>query len=620
MKKKLTKFSMALIATTLLFTSAFGIEPPAQTWVQAIQVDQAIGVLIKTNCEKKLVMCSGDAIAFVVNGPQNTVKFTDAKGNYVEVTMAGEGNLSATFQIKKNGIPLASAQEYIEMGLPALLSTNGWIQDELMMEYPITVLPADIDTWLYMPAVDSGTTYRFDFVYVKSDSVGCEDYTVPTHIKPYVEVLVHPMPRVIYSGTATDHTLSMCEGDTFDFKAKEKEIELIARNTGKSFKFNFIGDAGIDSLLNGYSLLKIYYSVTQNGTAMTGSLIPTEFTSPIAIAPASAVQLPPPYTLPPGLPIDITLPLPTPDAGLYRLSIDSITSYGCMYRTQPADSAFVELMVYPALSVTTNATDHDLKLCAGDTLTFVADNRVLTMKDSKGTNIDFTFTGVDPSFAIIMDYTITQDSTRCDSARLTTNTLGTTPKLPDLILVPTLPAPYSSPLNPNVDPPLPTGSPTLPRTVKVVISETPGKYRFTIDSLTTTSGCVQKKFTDGYANLLVRPLPTIAFPNDPVCQNGNLQVTLTGACDSPPPTSFTVDYKYTKAPNDDTTVPANLITPPGGGGLSNIFNSFSSESVDANGVKTCVQGVTTGESGRFTFYLKSITDGNCTRTNPTPLW
>jgi hypothetical protein len=274
--------------------------------------------------------------------------------------------------------------------------------------------------------------------------------------------------------------------------------------------------------------------------------------------------------------------IPAGDAGTYTFHLVSLTDNNGCAANPVAD---VTIRVKPTPDVTVSTTSHDLTLCAGDILTFTATDRQVVM--SNGTpaqDITFNFTGDGPG--IIMDYTLTANLS-------TTNTLSTAPPIPNPILIPTQ-APF-------------------PPAVSVTIGDTPGSYHFEITSL-ASAGCTNTTFVDGYANLIVRPLPTVAFANTPICEGDNLTLTFTGSGTNP---TFTLDYQYTQEPNMDVSTDLKL---PSTIGLPDSFTP-SIGTTDSNGVATYTQNIQPGTPGTFKFYLKSIDDGTCTNVNPSsPLW
>jgi hypothetical protein len=600
MKKKLTKFSMALIATTLIFTNVFGIDPPAsQRWEHVIQVDtetdiwvtghikgEAIGPSTTRNIER----CSGDEVLLKVNGTLTDPTLTIVSGNdSVVITLYGDPMLSVIFRVTKDG-NLLSEQDYVSLGLPSL----GWETDTFSAAMTYPVPPAMNTTFhLDMPNVgDAGTVYRFEILKLISSNSLCAPHIPTAAKKLYTNITVHPMPDVSWDATLS-HKLHACMKDTFSFAAQNKMLEITTA-TGQSFTFDFIGDAAssLPSVLSSSaggvsipanpspaqvaaldSLLLVYYTITHNNTPITGNSIGLP-NSPIFVSP-----LPTLYSL--------TTKVPVPAIGTYRITIDSMTSFGCKTIFTDIDSTYAELIVHDSLSVLTIHTDHDLLICAGDTISLSVDNKEATMSvgGSGGTNIIFDFTGEDANGYISMHYTMLQYGG-------TTNTLATTPSLPaPIITVPVVSAP------------------NFPITRNVIVSDTtPGTYRFQIDSLTNSYGCVRKNFQDGYADLIVRPLPTVNFTDTGICQNNALTIEFTGSSTN----NFHLNYKYSKLPDPALKDPLP--------GLPLDF-PVSNGHPEGNGVYTYSTTLSPGEPGRFTFYLKSIDDGKCTHINKTsPSW
>jgi hypothetical protein len=274
---------------------------------------------------------------------------------------------------------------------------------------------------------------------------------------------------------------------------------------------------------------------------------------------------------------------------IYRLEMKSIkalsSSSPCAEELLTGIYATVKVKTMPDVTI----TNPNLTICDGDTLDIgIAENQMTIGGGTTTPTPIFDFHGEDPATnSMTMEYQIS-------AINPTTNSLTTNPAFNN-----------STPIT------IPTGTTTASNFDVVITPVSAGKYQFAITKL-TANGCVRNITVGEKAAILtVRPLPTISFPEDDICEGGSMLVTFTGAVGI---TAFDVDYKYTL--NSGT----NLIEPDVVG-LPGTFSSLTEGSTDNNGVKTYTKNITTGQAGDFHFYLHTVSDGTCTSTNPnSPSW
>ena len=146
-----------------------------------------------------------------------------------------------------------------------------------------------------------------------------------------------------------------------------------------------------------------------------------------------------------------------------------------------------------------------------------------------------------------------------------------------------------------------------------------GNYVLFVDSLVDANGCRIYKEKD---SVYVRRLPTVVIKGDELCQDDPIEVTFTGTGNN-----FTLNYKFTMEPDSDPDVaanfrePASIGLPPRNTAISTSILTEATNSPTADGARIWTRTFHPGTPGKFTFYLKSITDGECPNTNPNnPTW
>jgi hypothetical protein len=390
---------------------------------------------------------------------------------------------------------------------------------------------------------------------------------------------VRAKPRVTVSST-NGQDLTMCSNAkiTFTFDVSSDPKTLTVSTTGNTDNVTFT--------FTGAGTLAVTFQMKKNGTLLTlqeyeGLGFPSSGYS------NDAMTCPIDYFASnPNLELSVST---VAMLDVYRLEMTSISVLsGSPCVAEPLNGIYATVTVKTTPDVT--ITNPNLTICDGDTLDIgIAENQMTIGGGS--TTPTFAFYGEDPvNNNMTVEYTISNYGT--------TTGIG-------LVTVP----PFNS--TPTIT--IPTGTVTASNFDVVITPVSAGQYQFAITKL-TANGC-ENIFTNNEktAILTVRPLPTISFPTDDICEGGSMPVTFTGAAGL---TSFTVDYRYTLAPNTDPDGTGNLLPPSGG--LPGTFMPNSNNDTDNNGVTTYTQNITTGQVGVFHFYLHTVSDGTCTSTRPGP--